>query len=81
MWKHTGTVPSRLLMPLLGTVPAKCPLLGPRTSRSPYRHPTQTRRSAAPKWGPVPKRLQLHQGTAMRTVIMVPTSRWGLTAP
>lgn len=42
MWKHTGTVPGRLLMPLLGTVPAKCPLLGPHTSRSPYQHPAQT---------------------------------------
>lgn len=79
--KHTGTVPSRLLMPLLGTVPAKYPLLGPRTSQSPYRHPAQTCRSAAPQRGPVPKRLQLNQGTAMGTAITVPASRWGPTTP
>lgn len=54
--KQTGTVPSRLPMLQLGTVPATCPALGPRTSRSPNRHPVQTRRPAAGNRGPVPKR-------------------------
>lgn len=89
MRKHTGTVPGRLSMRSLGTVPATClgtvpttcPVLVPRASRSPYRHPAQTCRSAVTKWGPVPKRLLLHQGTAMGTVITVPASRWGLTTP